>query len=91
MMLGHLGWAGGEPVAYLGARPCAASYYEPDPLAGGAPLLVVQVEGLGEDRAALETQLGPLLPRGQITARCGDRELRRFRYWLRPARAATAP
>jgi len=84
MALGHLGWALGTPVAYVGARPCGASFYAPDPVAGGEPLLVVQVEGLGEDRPALEARLGPLEPRGELVARQGDRSLRRYLFWLRP-------
>lgn len=87
MALGHLGWAGGAPVAYVGARPCGASFYAPDPLAGGGPLLVVEVVGLGDDRAALEARLGPLTPAGGAEARDGERLVRRYRYW----RLAAAP
>jgi hypothetical protein len=47
---------------------------------------VVEVVGLGEDRAALEARLGPLTPAGEAEARDGDRVLRRFRYWRRAAR-----
>jgi hypothetical protein len=90
MALGHLGWAGGAPLAYVGSSRCAASSYEPDPLAAGTPLLLVQVVGLGEDRAALEARLGPLVPRGEATARRGERTLRTYRYWLRPGRVALA-
>jgi 4-amino-4-deoxy-L-arabinose transferase-like glycosyltransferase len=90
MALGHLGWAGGAPLAYVGSRRCAATSYEPDPLAAGTPLLLVQVVGLGEDRAALEARLGPLLPRGEATVRRGERTLRTYRYWLRPGRVALA-
>ncbi len=86
MALGHLGWAGGIPVAYAGARPCGASLYAPDPLASGRPLLVVEVVGLGEDRAALEARLGPLTPAGGAEARDGDRLVRRYRFWLRATR-----
>jgi hypothetical protein len=86
MTLGHLGWALGTPVAYAGARPCGASFYAPDPVAAGEPLLLVEVEGLGEDRAALEARLGPLEPRGELVAARGDRPLRRYRFWLRPGR-----
>ena len=85
MALGHLGWAGGAPVAYVGARPCAASLYAPDPLRSGRPLLVVEVVGLGEDRAALEARLGPLAPAGETEVRDGARLVRRFRYWRREA------
>jgi 4-amino-4-deoxy-L-arabinose transferase-like glycosyltransferase len=81
MALGHLGWAGGAPVSYVGARPCGASLYSPDPLQGGQPLLVVEVVGLGEDRAALESRLGPLRPAGEAVARDGDRVVRHYRYW----------
>ncbi|HET9551626.1 MAG TPA: glycosyltransferase family 39 protein, partial [Anaeromyxobacteraceae bacterium] len=84
--LGQLGWALGEPVAYAGARRCGASLYEPDPAASRGPLLLVEVVGLGEDRAALEARLGPLLPAGEAEARRGDRVLRRYRFWSRPAR-----
>jgi len=86
MALGHLGWALGEPVAYAGARPCAATFYAPAAAALGVPLLVVEVEGLGEGRAALEARLGPLEPRGEREIRRGDRLLRRYRLWLRPGR-----
>ena len=86
MALGHLGWAGGAPVAYVGARPCSASFYAPDPLASGGPLLVVEVVGLGEDRAALEARLGPLTPAGEAEARDRDRVVRRYRYWRRAPR-----
>jgi 4-amino-4-deoxy-L-arabinose transferase-like glycosyltransferase len=85
MALGHLGWAGGAPVEYVGERRCSASDYEPDPLAAGGPLLVVEVVGLGEDRAALERRLGPLRPAGEAEARDGDRLVRRYRFWRRPA------
>jgi 4-amino-4-deoxy-L-arabinose transferase-like glycosyltransferase len=83
MALGHLGWAGGAPVAYVGARPCGASLYAPDPLRSGRPLLVVEVEGLGEDRAALEARLGPLAAAGGREVRDGERLVRRYRYWRR--------
>lgn len=83
--LGHLGWAGGAPVAYVGARPCGASLYSPDPLASGRPLLVVEVVGLGEDRAALEARLGPLTSAGGAEAFDGDRLVRRYHFWRRAA------
>jgi 4-amino-4-deoxy-L-arabinose transferase-like glycosyltransferase len=83
MALGHLGWASGAPVEYVGARPCGASLYEPDPLRDGKPLLVVEVVGLGEAMASLQARLGPLAPAGEAEARDGDRVLRRFRYWRR--------
>jgi hypothetical protein len=83
MALGHLGWAGGAPVAYAGARPCGASLYAPDPLASGAPLLLVEVVGLGEDAAALAARVGPLTAAGEVEVHDGRRLLRRYRYWLR--------
>jgi 4-amino-4-deoxy-L-arabinose transferase-like glycosyltransferase len=83
MALGHLGWAGGVPVAYAGARPCGASLYAPDPLASGRPLLLVEVVGLGEDAAALAARVGPLTAAGEVEVRDGQRLLRRYRYWLR--------
>jgi hypothetical protein len=42
---------------------------------------VVEVVGLGEDRAALESRLGPLEPAGEAEARDGGRLVRRYRYW----------
>jgi 4-amino-4-deoxy-L-arabinose transferase-like glycosyltransferase len=86
MALGQLGWVGGAPVAYVGARPCGASLYSPDPLRSGRPLLLVEVVGLGEDRAALEARLGPLAPAGEAEARDGNRLVRRYRYWRLEAR-----
>jgi hypothetical protein len=85
LALGHLGWAGGATLDYVGARRCGASLYAPDPLASGAPLLVVEVAGLGEDRAALERRLGPLSPAGEAEALDGARVVRRYRYWRRAA------
>jgi 4-amino-4-deoxy-L-arabinose transferase-like glycosyltransferase len=84
MALGHLGWAGGEPLAYVGARRTGPSFYAPDPLAARQPLLVVAVEGLGEDRAALEARLGPLEPAGEATAWRGGRPLRRYLFYRWP-------
>jgi hypothetical protein len=83
MALGHLGWAGGAPVAYAGARRCGASLYSPDPLASGEPLLLVEVVGLGEDPAALRARLGPLTAVGEVEVRDGERLVRRYRYWQR--------
>jgi 4-amino-4-deoxy-L-arabinose transferase-like glycosyltransferase len=85
MALGHLGWAGGAPVAYLGRRPSGPTYYAPDPVAARRPLLVVLVDGLGEDRASLEARLGPLAPEGEAEARRGGRLLRRYRFYGWPA------
>jgi 4-amino-4-deoxy-L-arabinose transferase-like glycosyltransferase len=85
MALGHLGWALGAPVTYLGARLSGPSFYSPDPVAAREPLLVVVVEGLGEDRAALERRLGPLEPAGEAEGRAGDRVLRRYRFYRWPA------
>ncbi|BDG09505.1 ArnT family glycosyltransferase [Anaeromyxobacter paludicola] len=86
MALGQLGWYAGAPVAYVGDRPCAASYYEPDPRRSGEPLLVVAVDGLGPARERLEAALGPLEDAGGTEARDGAHLLRRFRFY-RTARA----
>ncbi len=85
MALGHLGWAGGTPLDYLGARRSGPTYYAPDPVAARQPLLVVVVQGLGEDRAALEARLGPLEPAGQAEALRGGRLLRRYLFYRWPA------
>ncbi len=91
MALGHLGWAGGAPVAYAGTRPCGASFYAADPLASGGPLLLVEVVGLGEEAAALAARVGPLTAAGEVEVRDGDRLLRRYRYWLRERAPVPAP
>lgn len=66
--LGQLGWYAGAPVAYVGGRPCAATFYERDPLAAGEPLLVVISGSLGPSRAQLEARLGPLDDAGGFVA-----------------------
>ena len=85
LALGQLGWASGASPAYLGARRSGPSYYEPDPVVARQPLLVVVVEGLGEDQAALEARLGPLSPAGQAEAWHHGRLLRRYRFYRWPA------
>lgn len=79
--LGQLGWFSRGAVAYVGERPCAATFYEPDPRTAGRALLVVAVDGLGPDRAALERRLGPLAPAGSFEARDGERVVRTYRFW----------
>lgn len=79
--LGQLGWYAHGPVVYVGERPCAATFYEPDPREAGRPLLVVEVEGLGPDRAGLEARLGALAPAGGHEVRRGDRVVRRFLFY----------
>jgi 4-amino-4-deoxy-L-arabinose transferase-like glycosyltransferase len=79
--LGQLGWFARGPIAYAGERPCAATYWEPDPRTAGRPLLVVGVDGLGPGRAALERRLGPLEEVGTYEAREGGRLVRRYRFW----------
>jgi 4-amino-4-deoxy-L-arabinose transferase-like glycosyltransferase len=81
MVLGQLGWADGRSPAYLGARRSGPTFYDPAPLAGREPLLLVLVDGLGEDRAALEARLGPLEPAGETEARQGGHLLRRYRFF----------
>jgi hypothetical protein len=88
MVVGHLGWEADADVAYLGERPSGPTLYEPAPQAAGGPLLLVTVDGLGEERAALERRLGPLQPAGEADAYDGGRLVRRYRFyrWLpRPA------
>jgi 4-amino-4-deoxy-L-arabinose transferase-like glycosyltransferase len=93
--LGQIAWHADAPVAYVGDRPCAATYYAPDPRAAGAPLLVVAVEGLGPDRASLERRMGPLVPAGERDARTrGGRLVRRFLFYRwdpPPAHVAASP
>ncbi len=79
--LGQLGWYARGPVAYVGTRPCAATYYETDPRLAGRPLLVVAVDGLGPGRAELESRLGPLTPAGEWTTTSGERVVRRFLFY----------
>ncbi len=85
IVLGQLGWYDGRSPAYLGARASGPSFYDPDPLAADR-LLVVTVDDLGPQRAALEARLGPLQPAGEYVARQGEREVRTYRFWwwLRP-------
>lgn len=85
MVLGHLGWASGASPAYLGARRSGPSFYDPEPLAGRAPVLLVLVDGLGEDRASVEARIGPLEPAGEAEARWHGRLLRRYRFYRWPA------
>jgi len=79
--LGQLGWYDGASPAYLGDRRSGPSLYDPDPLAAGAPLLVVTVEGLGPDAPALAARIGPLRPAGEATATERGRVVRRYRFW----------
>lgn len=85
MAVGQLGWAAEASVAYVGARASGPTWYQEDPVAARRPLLVVVVEGLGEDRAALEARLGPLEPAGEAEARRGGRLLRRYLLYRWPA------
>jgi hypothetical protein len=96
--LGQIGWYADAPVAYVGARPCAATYYAPDPLAAGEPLLVVISDGLGPSRGELEARLGPLEEAGGVAVPIGAGAARRFTFlrWrppgsARPAHVAAAP
>lgn len=79
--LGQLGWYDRRSPAYVGERVTGPSFYDPDPLAAGKPLLVVTVDGLGPQREALERRLGPLEPAGEFQARQGERVVRRYRFW----------
>jgi 4-amino-4-deoxy-L-arabinose transferase-like glycosyltransferase len=79
--VGQLGWADGRSPAYLGDRPSGPTFYDPAPLAAGAPLLVVTIDGLGPQRDHLEQRLGPLEPAGETEARQGERLVRRYRFW----------
>jgi 4-amino-4-deoxy-L-arabinose transferase-like glycosyltransferase len=81
IVLGQLSWYTGEEVAYLGERPCAASYYAPDPLRAGSPLLVVVAGGLGPDLGALQARLGPLEPAGDAPG-----PVRHYRFFRLPPR-----
>ncbi len=95
--LGQIGWYAELPVAYVGARPCAATFYEPDPRTLGEPLLVVVPEGLGPSRAELEARLGPLEDAGGVTVPLGGGAVRRFSFLRlapragRPVRQVAAP
>lgn len=83
--LGQLGWYDRRSPAYVGERVTGPSLYDPDPLAAGAPLLVVTVDRLGPQRQALERRLGPLQPAGEYVARQGERVVRVYRFWWRGA------
>jgi hypothetical protein len=95
--LGQLGWYARAPVAYVGARPSAATFYDPDPRAAGEPLLVVIAGGLGPSRAELEARLGPLEDAGGVAVPIGGGDVRRFTFlrWTPPrappAGAVAAP
>ena len=81
-----IGFSDGRSPAYVGERRCAASFYDPAPLAAGAPHLLVTVEGMDPPREALEARLGMLTPAGSFVAKDGERVVRRYRfYWLRPS------
>ena len=79
--LGQLGWYDRRSPAYLGERITGPSFYDPDPLAAGEPLLVVTVDHLGPQRDSLERRLGPLEPAGEFEARQGERVVRTYRFW----------
>ncbi len=79
--LGQLGWYDHRSPAYIGQRVSGPSFYDPDPLAAGKPLLVVTMDRLGPQRDALEQRLGPLQPAGSFEARQGTRLVRRYRFW----------
>ncbi len=79
--LGQLGWYDGRSPAYVGERVTGPSFYDPDPLAAGRPLLVVTVDGLGPQRQSLERRVGPLEPAGSFEARQGRRVVRVYRFW----------
>jgi len=88
MHLGQLGLYDGRSPAYLGARPSGPTFYDPDPLAAGAPLLVVTVAKRSHPKDAppalprdLERRLGPLEHAGSYEARQGDRLVRRYEFW----------
>jgi 4-amino-4-deoxy-L-arabinose transferase-like glycosyltransferase len=81
IVLGQIGWYDRASPAYLGERRSGPTFYEPDPRAAGAPLLLVTVEGLDPGREALEARLGPLVPAGGFVATEAERTIRRFRFW----------
>jgi 4-amino-4-deoxy-L-arabinose transferase-like glycosyltransferase len=95
--LGQIGWYADAPVAYVGARPSAPSFYEPDPRTGGEPLLVVVPEGLGPSRPELEARLGPLQDAGGVAVPLGGGAVRRFTFLrftpplARPIRQVATP
>jgi 4-amino-4-deoxy-L-arabinose transferase-like glycosyltransferase len=81
-----IGFEDRRSPAYVGERRCSASFYDPAPLASGAPHLLVTVEGMDPPQEALEARLGPLTPAGTFVAKDGERVVRRYRFfWLRPA------
>jgi len=79
--LGQLGWYDGRSPAYVGERVTGPSFYDPDPLAAGQPLLVVTVDHLGPQRDSLERRFGPVEPAGSFQARQGERVVRVYRFW----------
>lgn len=79
IVLGQLSWALGAPAAYVGDRPCGATYYQADPRR--RPLLVVTVDHLGEQAPAVERDLGPLAPAGSFTATHRGHAVRTYRFW----------
>jgi 4-amino-4-deoxy-L-arabinose transferase-like glycosyltransferase len=81
IVLGQVGFADGRSPAYVGDRRSGPSFYDPAPLASGAPHLLVTVEGLDPPRAELEARLGPLEPAGAFEAKDGERVVRRYRFW----------
>jgi 4-amino-4-deoxy-L-arabinose transferase-like glycosyltransferase len=81
IVLGQIGFADGRSPAYVGQRRSGPTFYDPAPLASGAPHLLVTVEGLDPTRAELEARLGPLSPAGGFEAKDGERVIRRYRFW----------
>jgi 4-amino-4-deoxy-L-arabinose transferase-like glycosyltransferase len=81
IVLGQLGFADGRSPAYVGERRSGPTFYDPAPLASGAPHLLVTVEGLDPTRAELEERLGPLTPAGGFEAKDGERVIRHYRFW----------
>ncbi|HEX9244115.1 MAG TPA: glycosyltransferase family 39 protein [Anaeromyxobacter sp.] len=81
IVLGQVGFADGRSPAYVGERRSGPTFYDPAPLASGAPHLLVTVEGLDPPRAELEVRLGPLSPAGGFDAKDGARVIRRYRFW----------
>jgi len=79
--VGQLGWYDRRSPAYVGERVTGPSYYDPDPLAAGQPVLVVTIDRLGPQRDALERRFGPLEPAGEFEARQGARVVRTYRFW----------
>ncbi len=77
--LGQLSWGLGAPAAYVGSRPCGATYYQPDPRR--VPLLVVTVDGLGPQAPDVARDLGRLEPAGAFTATHRGRPVRTYRFF----------